>query len=178
MVPLTASQVVWYKQLLSGLDSSTVEAVMRESASSVPTEEASATATAAATDSRKITAAAAAQSSAEPLGSGITDLSAGAEAPSGAAMSDGDWRRLMNLLLQLRKLCNHVYLMPGAAPDPYEVDESLVQGSGKLRLLDRMLPRLREDGHRVLIFSQFTSTLDLLDDYCEYRRFPYVRLDG
>ena len=54
--------------------------------------------------------------------------------------------------------------MPDAAPDPYEITEGIVQGSGKLKMLDRMLPKLREDGHRVLIFSQFTSMLDLLED--------------
>lgn len=45
-------------------------------------------------------------------------------------------------------------------------------------MLDRMLPLLREDAHRVLIFSQFTSMLDLLEDYCELRAYPFVRLDG
>lgn len=45
-------------------------------------------------------------------------------------------------------------------------------------MLDRMLPLLREDSHRVLIFSQFTSMLDLLEDYCELRSYPFVRLDG
>lgn len=54
----------------------------------------------------------------------------------------------------------------------------MVGGSGKLLMLDRMLPRLRADGHRVLLFSQFTSMLDLLEDYCELRDLPYVRLDG
>ncbi len=45
-------------------------------------------------------------------------------------------------------------------------------------MLDRMLPMLRKNGHRVLIFSQFTSMLDLLEDYCELREYPFVRLDG
>ena len=95
-----------------------------------------------------------------------------------AAMNDNEWRRLMNLLLQLRKICNHTYLMPEIAPSPYVVGEELVQGSGKMQMLDRMLPRLKEDQHRVLIFSQFTSMLDLLEDYCELRNHAYCRLDG
>jgi hypothetical protein len=45
-------------------------------------------------------------------------------------------------------------------------------------MLDRMLPKLKRNGHRVLIFSQFTSMLDLLEDYCELREYTYVRLDG
>ena len=87
-------------------------------------------------------------------------------------------RVLMGLLMQLRKVCNHTYLsdLCDDAPDPYCIDERLVQGSGKLMLLDRLLPRLRVDGHRVLIFSQFTSTLDLLEDYCELRDYPCARV--
>lgn len=54
----------------------------------------------------------------------------------------------------------------------------MVQASGKLRLLDRMLPRLQADGHRVLLFSQFTSMLDILEDFCLLRGFEYARLDG
>jgi SWI/SNF-related matrix-associated actin-dependent regulator of chromatin subfamily A member 5 len=91
---------------------------------------------------------------------------------------DNEWRKLMNLLLQLRKVCNHIYLMPEAAPDPYEISEEIVYGSGKLLMLDRMLPRLKENGHRVLLFSQFTSMLDILEDYCEMRNWSFVRLDG
>jgi superfamily II DNA or RNA helicase len=92
--------------------------------------------------------------------------------------TDSEWRRLMNLLVQLRKICNHTYLMPDIAPDPYCLDERLVCGSGKLQMLDRMLPLLKTNGHRVLIFSQFTSMLDILEDYCELREYQFVRLDG
>jgi hypothetical protein len=84
----------------------------------------------------------------------------------------------MNLLLQLRKICNHVFLMPGGVPEPYYINEDVVGGSGKLLMLDRMLPRLKANGHRVLLFSQFTSMLDILEDYCELRGYSYVRLDG
>lgn len=46
--------------------------------------------------------------------------------------ADSDWRKLMNLLLQLRKICNHTYLLPDVAPEPYEVTDDIVGGSGKL----------------------------------------------
>lgn len=49
---------------------------------------------------------------------------------------------------------------------------------GDVQVLDRMLPKLREDGHRVLLFSQFTSMLDILEDFCMMRGFEYCRLDG
>lgn len=45
-------------------------------------------------------------------------------------------------------------------------------------LLDKLLVRLRETGHRVLIFSQMVLMLDILAQYLQYRRFPFQRLDG
>jgi len=50
--------------------------------------------------------------------------------------------------------------------------------SGKLVLLDKLLPRLKEDGNRVLIFSQFKIMLDILEDYLEGRGFSFGRIDG
>ena len=93
-----------------------------------------------------------------------------------AVGADTDYKKLMNLLLQLRKICNHTALMPET--DESDDDEDLINGSGKLRMLDRMLPILHEDGHRVLLFSQFTSMLDLLEEYCDERGWSYLRLDG
>lgn len=49
---------------------------------------------------------------------------------------------------------------------------------GKMVLLDKLLPRLKEKGSRVLIFSQMTRMLDILEDYCLYRAHPYCRIDG
>lgn len=45
----------------------------------------------------------------------------------------------------------------------------LLESSGKLQLLDKMMAQLKEQGHRVLIYSQFQHMLDLLEDYCNYR---------
>merc|ERR1711988_1021593 len=59
-----------------------------------------------------------------------------------------------------------------------ELNDAIIEGSGKLKMLDRMLPRLKADGNRVLIFSQFTSMLDILEEYCDSRNHTYVRLDG
>lgn len=49
---------------------------------------------------------------------------------------------------------------------------------GKFKELDTLLPRLKKEGHRVLIFSQFTMMLDILEKYLEYKHFGYMRLDG
>nr|CAB3252475.1 lymphocyte-specific helicase-like [Phallusia mammillata] len=88
---------------------------------------------------------------------------------------------LNNVVMQLRKCCNHPYLIqypliPGT--DIYRIDEELVTSCGKLQLLDRMLPVLQERGHKVLLFSQMTKILDVLEDYCRFRKYSHVRLDG
>lgn len=54
----------------------------------------------------------------------------------------------------------------------------MVAASGKFQLLDKMLIQLRETGHRVLIFSQMTKMLDILEDYLHFKKFDYERLDG
>ena len=54
----------------------------------------------------------------------------------------------------------------------------LVDNSAKLKMLDKLLAKLKQNGDRVLIFSQFTSLLDILEDYCDWRGHKYCRLDG
>merc|ERR1712088_579301 len=87
--------------------------------------------------------------------------------------------RLQNILMQLRKCVNHPYLFDGAEPGPpYTTDEHLFQNAGKFIVLDKLLPKLKEDGSRVLIFTQMTRILDILEDYCWYRKWKYCRIDG
>ena len=77
------------------------------------------------------------------------------------------------------KCCDHPFLFDGAEEDPDETSlEELVGASGKLRVLDRLLLKLKAKGHRVVLFSQFASMVDLLDDYCNQRGFNYLRLTG
>uniref|UniRef100_A0A8C1L2Y3 SWI/SNF related, matrix associated, actin dependent regulator of chromatin, subfamily a, member 1 n=1 Tax=Cyprinus carpio TaxID=7962 RepID=A0A8C1L2Y3_CYPCA len=90
-----------------------------------------------------------------------------------------DKMRLLNILMQLRKCCNHPYLFDGAEPGPpYTTDTHLATNSGKMIVLDKLLPKVQEQGSRVLIFSQMTRMLDILEDYCMWRGFEYCRLDG
>lgn len=90
-----------------------------------------------------------------------------------------DKMRLLNILMQLRKCCNHPYLFDGAEPGPpYTTDEHIVGNSGKMVALDKLLARIKEQGSRVLIFSQMTRLLDILEDYCMWRGYEYSRLDG
>lgn len=168
VVSLTDRQTEWYKQLLCGLEQNLIEVVMKESENITDaTDHENAFATARKRKRNKLA-----------IESISRSHSLSEDESSESQNNVSDWRKLMNLLLQLRKICNHIYLMPEAAPDPYIVTEDIIAGSGKLLLLDRMLKRLHEDNHRVLIFSQFTSMLDILEDYCDFRQWPFARLDG
>lgn len=87
--------------------------------------------------------------------------------------------RLLNIVMQLRKCCNHPYLFDGAEPGPpYTTDEHLIYNSAKLNVLDKLLTKLRSEGSRVLIFSQMSRVLDILEDYCFFREYKYCRIDG
>ncbi|EPS67289.1 hypothetical protein M569_07487, partial [Genlisea aurea] len=91
----------------------------------------------------------------------------------------GERKRLLNVAMQLRKCCNHPYLFQGAEPGPpYTTGEHLIDSAGKMILLDKLLPKLKERDSRVLIFSQMTRLLDILEDYLTYRRYSYCRIDG
>lgn len=91
---------------------------------------------------------------------------------------------LLNIMMDLKKCCNHPYLFPAAAQEApagpngtYDV-QALIKAAGKLVLLSKMLKKLREEGHRVLIFSQMTKMLDILEDYLEGEGYKYERIDG
>jgi SWI/SNF-related matrix-associated actin-dependent regulator of chromatin subfamily A member 5 len=101
------------------------------------------------------------------------------DAVNGAGGKRESKTRLLNIVMQLRKCCNHPYLFEGAEPGPpYTTDEHLVFNAGKMVMLDRLLVRLKKQGSRVLIFSQMSRLLDILEDYCVFRDFKYCRIDG
>lgn len=90
-------------------------------------------------------------------------------------------RGLNNRVMQLRKICNHPFV--------FEEVESLVNPSksttddlwrvaGKFELLDRILPKLKATGHRVLMFFQMTQIMDIMEDYLRLKSTQYLRLDG
>jgi len=90
-----------------------------------------------------------------------------------------DKNRLLNVLMQLRKVCNHPYLFDGAEEGPPYVDgPHLWENSGKMQLLNKLLPKLKAKGSRVLIFCQMTRVLDILEDYFRLIGFEYCRIDG
>ncbi|KAG5188935.1 SNF2 family N-terminal domain-containing protein, partial [Tribonema minus] len=107
---------------------------------------------------------------------------------------------LMNIQMELRKCCNHPYLVRGV--EDHEVGQmlqllqqakgpageaelarerltkGLVQSSGKMVLLDKLLTKLRREGHKVLLFSQFIGMLDIIGEYASLSGIPHERLDG
>lgn len=94
----------------------------------------------------------------------------------GMDSKSGRSRGLQNLTMQLRKCCNHPYLFVGE----YNMwrKEEIIRASGKFELLDRLLPKLHRAGHRVLLFSQMTRLMDILEVYLQLHDFMYLRLDG
>jgi len=101
------------------------------------------------------------------------------DAVNGAAGKRESKTRLLNIVMQLRKCCNHPYLFEGAEPGPpYTTDEHLVYNAGKMIMLDKILVRMKKQGSRVLIFSQMSRVLDILEDYCVFREHKYCRIDG
>ncbi|THC95532.1 hypothetical protein EYZ11_005004 [Aspergillus tanneri] len=102
------------------------------------------------------------------------------------AVSDGKggktgMRGLSNMLMQLRKLCNHPFVF-----EPVEDQMNPTRGTndliwrtaGKFELLDRILPKFRATGHRVLMFFQMTQIMNIMEDFLRLRGMKYLRLDG
>ncbi|KFM56746.1 hypothetical protein X975_21529, partial [Stegodyphus mimosarum] len=84
-----------------------------------------------------------------------------------------------NIMMELKKCCNHAMLVR-SVDNPNNLDylQLLIRSSGKIVLLDKLLCRLKETGHRVLIFSQMVRMLDILSEYLQLRHFSFQRLDG
>jgi len=101
--------------------------------------------------------------------------------------SGGGAKALMNTIMQLRKLCNHPFMFQhieeayarhvGMHTDTV-VGPDIYRASGKFELLDRIFPKIKKSGHRVLLFCQMTQLMTILEDYLAWRGHKYLRLDG
>jgi ATP-dependent DNA helicase len=82
--------------------------------------------------------------------------------------------------VMLRKCCNHPYLVEFPLDDKgdLKIDDNIITTSGKMMMLDKMLPLLLVRGHKVLIFSQMTQLMDILADYMDMKSIHFARLDG
>ncbi|KAF8590398.1 hypothetical protein K439DRAFT_1330028, partial [Ramaria rubella] len=90
--------------------------------------------------------------------------------------------KLQNTVMQLRKVCSHPFLFDWPS-DPVTrelvVDEQLVNASGKMMVLDRLLSELFDRGHKVLLFSQFTTMLDIIEEWADsFKAWNTCRIDG
>lgn len=102
------------------------------------------------------------------------------------AVSDGKggktgMRGLSNMLMQLRKLCNHPFVFEPVEDqmNPTRMSNDLLwRTAGKFELLDRILPKFRATGHRVLMFFQMTQIMNIMEDFLRLRGLRYLRLDG
>lgn len=114
----------------------------------------------------------------------------------------GNAPSLMNIAMELRKVVNHPYLVKGAEDriladaaakmknaindngDPVTIDytrlfgEQLIKSSGKMVLMEKLLQKLFDGGHKVLVFSQMVRVLDLLEELLKMKKYRYERLDG
>lgn len=98
----------------------------------------------------------------------------------------GNQVSLLNIVVELKKCCNHPFLFESAdhgyGGDSSTKDgsklERIILSSGKLVILDKLLMRLHQTKHRVLIFSQMVRMLDILAEYMSIRGFQFQRLDG
>lgn len=89
-------------------------------------------------------------------------------------------KKLQNPIMQLRLCCNspHNFYWPFTADNDSDVDETIITASGKMQILDLLLPKLFAGNNKVLIFSQFKTQLDILSSYCVFRNYKCCRIDG
>eukprot|EP00698_Gefionella_okellyi_P011980 TRINITY_DN3200_c0_g1_i1.p1 TRINITY_DN3200_c0_g1~~TRINITY_DN3200_c0_g1_i1.p1 ORF type:complete len:1376 (-),score=314.16 TRINITY_DN3200_c0_g1_i1:537-4664(-) len=111
----------------------------------------------------------------------LLESNSGVVTEEGLKITSKSYSQLNNLLMQLRKCCDHPFMfgedVESMAADD-ETEDLLVRASGKMIVLDKLIARLLEEGRRCLVYSQFTAMLDILEDYCKWRGHRYLRLDG
>ena len=110
----------------------------------------------------------------------LQDTSAKKQGASGA-------KALMNTIMQLRKLCNHPFMFQHieeayakhiGSPTDVVQGADIYRASGKFELLDRILPKFKETGHRILMFCQMTQCMTIIEDYFNFKGYKFLRLDG
>merc|ERR1711997_1435348 len=99
----------------------------------------------------------------------------------------GGAKALMNTIMQLRKLCNHPFMFQQVeesyakhigSPTDVVSGPDIYRASGKFELMDRILPKLKASGHRVLMFCQMTQCMTIIEDYFNFKGYKFLRLDG
>ncbi|GAX72787.1 hypothetical protein CEUSTIGMA_g243.t1 [Chlamydomonas eustigma] len=180
--PLTEMQTFWYRRLLLR-DSSYIADEEKEevkAGTKVEVEATRAAGNSMAQDQNKVLDNGSFQEELNPTEAGSSSVAMVAGGSKQSGRGGESFKRLMNLLMQLRKVCNHPYMFPEAEPDfdGVTTGEDLLEGSGKLKVLDKLLGKLKTRGHRVVLFSQFNLMLNIIEDYLIMRGYNYKRLDG
>lgn len=107
------------------------------------------------------------------------------EAITGEPLEDKKVRYYYNIyklhnFVSLKEIADHPYLVhhPVDKQGFLISDQELIKASGKMLVLNKLLPRLKQRGHRVLIFSTLVIMLNVLECYMEDKNYKYSRLDG
>jgi len=104
-----------------------------------------------------------------------------------AKKQSGGAKALMNTIMQLRKLCNHPFMFQQVeesyakhigSPTDIVQGPDIYRAAGKFELMDRILPKLKASGHRVLMFCQMTQCMTIIEDYFNFKKYKFLRLDG
>ncbi|KAK4058436.1 hypothetical protein OIO90_000595 [Microbotryomycetes sp. JL221] len=180
-VPLSPAQRFWYMRLLTRADTVTLNEVFStdlRAAAGVPEPKRGRKSKSFATDSPTTPVIEEVEAEDEDDGQAQVRENLKQAMATSKGGEGNAWMKMMNLLMQLRKCCNHPYLLPNAESEPFEVAEHLVAASSKLVLLDKLLADVVPKGEKVLIFSGFTRMLDILEDFMGLRGYKYARLDG
>lgn len=85
---------------------------------------------------------------------------------------------LANILMQLRKCSDHPYLFDGVEPEPFRDGEHIVNVSGKMVMLEKLVRRIHAQGEKLLVFCQMTHLMNIIEDYLRLREYRYCRIDG
>ncbi|KAF1993674.1 hypothetical protein P154DRAFT_625278 [Amniculicola lignicola CBS 123094] len=179
-VPLTPMQRFWYTRLLTRVD----DAMLKDLFADIETKEKKAMSEEKQEEQRWEDVDMEKESSGDDWEETNTIMRQALEKEQAEPGTNNAWRKLMNLVMQLRKCCAHPYLLPGALPEPYYIGDHVIRASGKFILLEKLLKHsIFEQGKKVLIFSQFTRTLDCCEDLLSIvgdygNKFKFLRLDG
>ena len=184
-VPLTPMQRLWYKRLLTKMDTMMLQDLFggakAKEEKAIKQEMA---------ENKEL---ALLKPDAEELDGGAgSDVWAETKEIVSQTMADSqetkgnEWQKLMNIIMQLRKCCSHPYLLPGAYPEPYYLGDHIRMASGKFILLDKLVQELViKQRKKILIFSGWTKTLDFVEDLLALKggnvpngEFKYARFDG
>ncbi|OAG09684.1 uncharacterized protein CC84DRAFT_1137534 [Paraphaeosphaeria sporulosa] len=180
-VPLTPMQRFWYTRLLTRVDDSMLDDLFAGG----KTKELAALETEKKEDElRRTQQNAAASNGKEQWGETAAIMRQAVQTEQKGGTANSAWRKLMNLVMQLRKCCSHPYLIPGAMPEPYYAGQHVIRSSGKFIMLEKLLRHsIFDQRKKVLIFSGFTETLNWCENMLEMisnfgQDFKHLRLDG